>query len=567
MGYALASGASVGGWLLFLASRAVLPKEDAFTPFVPGFAALVVSALWTGRGPNLLAAILTTVWCVIETHASRKFGLRGEILRDVVFVFAGILLCVVSARLRRTVVDLSSSEDWHRRLVETSAEGIWVVDAERRIVYANPRIAELLGCAVEAIIGSRIEDYFFADDQPVERIRFQNRRAGMRDQFDRRLRRSDGRELWVLHSSNPFFDQAGQLLGILSMMTDITERKLAEQALRRSEAKFRGLFENVLEGVYQSTPEGRVIAANPMLLRMLGLRDQSELNAVSVATDLYPDPAVRTRLLEQLGNEGYLQNVEYQLRRVDGRIITVRENARTVRDDDGRILYYEGTLTDVTETLRMEAQLRHAQAGSGAHVAAGLAQDVNNAVKVISGYAQRLLADIPGNHPARENALKIAQLAESAEGLTRRLASLGGEDAGETRSRSRGESILVVDPDPLFRELSRDMLERQGYSVTSLESWGGHGGQAGIDSRFDVLIAGENEGGDLARSLRHRQPDLKVLLISGYNGKSGMGPFGPSMPRQDDGLGQDESPLEARLQKPFSADVLGRTIRQMLDRS
>ena len=87
--------------------------------------------------------------------------------------------------------------------------------------------------------------------------------------------------------------------------------------LRRSEGRFRNLFENAPEGVYQSSPAGRILAANPMLLRMLGLNSEAELNDVNIASDLYVDPEIRARLLERLEQEGSFQNVEYALRRGD----------------------------------------------------------------------------------------------------------------------------------------------------------------------------------------------------------------------------------------------------------
>ena len=131
-------------------------------------------------------------------------------------------------------------------------------------------------------------------------------------------------------------------------MIDITERKQAELALRLSERRFRNLFENIIDGVYQTTPDGRIIAANPMLLKMLGLSSERELNEV-IAVDLYVDPGIRRRLTGRLEREGSFRNVIYELRRRDGHTITVRENARVVRDEDGNVLYYEGTLTDVTQ--------------------------------------------------------------------------------------------------------------------------------------------------------------------------------------------------------------------------
>ncbi len=185
-------------------------------------------------------------------------------------------------------------------------------------------------------------------------MRLQNRRIGVREQRDRRLRRSDGSEVWMLACSSLY--QSGQSDAVvLTMMTDITERKAAEHALRRSERKYRELFENILEGVYQTSPDGRILAANPELLRMLGLFNQEELSVPGVVRDTFVDPDLHHSLRDRLDRDGSYANVEFQLRTRDHRIVTVRENARVVRDENGNVLYYEGTLTDITGQIKFES--------------------------------------------------------------------------------------------------------------------------------------------------------------------------------------------------------------------
>ena len=226
-----------------------------------------------------------------------------------------------------------------------------MIDADGVIGYANPRMAEILGCPAGEIAGRRLEDFLFPEDLPVERIRLQNRRIGVREQLDRRLRRSDGSEVWVLACSSLF--QSGQSDAVvLTMMTDITERKAAEHALRQSERKYRELFENILEGVYQTSPDGRILAANPELLRMLGFSSQEELSVPGVVRETFVDPDLHLSLRDRLERDGSYANVEFQLRTRDHRIITVRENGRVVRDENGDVLYYEGILTDITGRIK-----------------------------------------------------------------------------------------------------------------------------------------------------------------------------------------------------------------------
>ena len=149
------------------------------------------------------------------------------------------------------------------------------------------------------------------------------------------MRRTDGTEIWVLVCASslpgPLFS------GVLVMMTDITERKLAEQALLRSEQRFRSLFGNVPEGVYQTTPDGRLLAAHPMLLEIPGVSGEAELKTL-LAASLYVNPDVRKPLTQRLEEEGSFRNIEYELRTRAGRVITVQENARAVRGEDGQLL-------------------------------------------------------------------------------------------------------------------------------------------------------------------------------------------------------------------------------------
>jgi len=131
----------------------------------------------------------------------------------------------------------------------------------------------------------------------------------------------------------------------------------AAERLRISEARFRALFENVIDGVYQTTPKGKLLTANPALVHMLGYSSQKEFLNINVSRDLYIYPEEREALIRRLNEDGELRNVELKLKRKDGKQITVLENAHAVRNARGRILYYEGILTDITERKRSEEAL------------------------------------------------------------------------------------------------------------------------------------------------------------------------------------------------------------------
>ncbi len=396
-------------------------------PFLPAFAAVIAGAAFAGAGPGIASTALLVVWAAFDLRMHAE-TVDSIFLRCLFFAAEGLLLSYGSARLWNAKRAADSGELWHRRLVETAGEGIWVRNDSGIVTYANARMAEMLGIPLAELVGRGTDDFFFPADVSVERIRAENLRLGRqldrKEQFDRRLRRADGSELWVLTCSNLVEDGEDNTTAALSMMTDITERKRAEYALRRSEERFRNLFESVLEGVYQSTPDGRVLAANPMLLRMLAVESEAEWKNVDIARDFFVDPNARRRLRERLEQEGSVQNFEYDLRCRDGRIISISENARAVRDESGNIVCFEGTMTDITPRKRMEEQLRQVQkAEAVARLAGSIAHDFNDVLTVVTGYAQLVLTELDADHPARPSAEQVVEAAGGAIALTRQLLS------------------------------------------------------------------------------------------------------------------------------------------------
>lgn len=434
IGYAFA--VAVTGFVIALRLKlARMTGEDISLPLF-GLAA-VISSAQVGMGPGILASVLTAIWYVREIHAP-GFGGRGIWFHYIIYALEAALMCIFARRLRTARDEAATGEAFHRNVVETAAEGIWTVDPEGVIGYANPRIAEILGCRVEEITGRKVEAFLFPEDIPLERIRFQNRRPGVKEQYDRRLRRADGSEAWTLACVSPYAYR-GKDAGALTMMTDITERKKAEQALRRSERKFRELFENIREGVYQTTPDGRILEANPELLRMLGFSSPDELNLPGVVQATFVDPDIHPYLREKLERDGSYSNMEFQLRTRDHRIITVRENARVVRDENGSVLYYEGTLTDITEQLLLEKQLGQAQKMEAlGRLAGGIARDFRGVgVGMVNGL-QHVLDALPADHPVRPHLDKVMKALHGAAGLTRQILDFSQRQAG---GRETGDVI------------------------------------------------------------------------------------------------------------------------------
>src|ERR671933_170556 len=147
----------------------------------------------------------------------------------------------------------------------------------------------------------------------------------------------------------------------------IAERQRVEEALRQAEQKYRSIFENAVEGIFQTTPNGSYLDCNPALARIYGYESAEELlkNLTDIGRQLYVDPSRRQEFIERLHACDAVSDFESQVYRQDGSIIWISENARAVRDADSTLLYYEGFVTDITQrklaeesSRRSEAQLR-----------------------------------------------------------------------------------------------------------------------------------------------------------------------------------------------------------------
>lgn len=203
----------------------------------------------------------------------------------------------------------------------------------------------------------------------------------------------------------------------------------AEQRLRASEEAFRRLFDNVPAGIYRTTPDGRALLANQALVDMLGFPSREEFLATDIRS-LYADPTSRAEYTTKLEQDGELRNVELLLRRRDGRLLRVLENARVVRDPQGAVLYYEGILTDVTETRNLEEQLRQAQKMEAiGQLAGAVAHDFNNLLTVINGHCGLLLDRLSTRDPLRSEIEGIRAAAERGAALTRQLLAFSRRQA------------------------------------------------------------------------------------------------------------------------------------------
>lgn len=255
---------------------------------------------------------------------------------------------------------LADSEARYRIIVDTASEGIWVLDKEYATTFVNRRMADMLGYKQGQMQGKGLDFFLFDEDIPDFEEKTARRRQGIAERYERRLRSRDGSTRWAHVSATPIMDRGHRFQGSFAMYTDITERKQAEKALLQSEAKYRSIFENAVEGIFQSTPEGELITVNPSMARIFGYASPEEMIAgvTSIGRQLYTDLEDRRAFEQLLQEHGIAGGFEAQFHRKDGTGLWGSLNVRAVRNTAGKLLCYEGTLEDITARKSAEEALR-----------------------------------------------------------------------------------------------------------------------------------------------------------------------------------------------------------------
>lgn len=172
-------------------------------------------------------------------------------------------------------------------------------------------------------------------------------------------KRPDG-EFWDAEVHLLSFQSDDKTLLQFSLI-DITERKKIESELRESELRYRTLFENAQTGIYQTTPEGEILQSNPALIKMLGFNSLKELNARNLETENDFVKSTRKKFIKLIEKQGFVKDFEAEWKKKNDDTILLMENARAVHDTEGKTLYYEGFVENITERKLAEKELKESQ--------------------------------------------------------------------------------------------------------------------------------------------------------------------------------------------------------------
>ena len=199
---------------------------------------------------------------------------------------------------------------------------------------------------------------------------------------------------WTVEEQN----FAASLADLVSLAIEASERERTEIALRQAEQKYRSIFENAVEGIFQTTPEGRFLSVNPALARIYGYSTPEELtsNLTDLRQQAYVDPERREKFMRIMNEAGEVSGFESQVYCTDGNVIWISESARAVRDENGTLLYYEGSIENISDRKVFESALQlaleAAEAASTAKSAflANMSHELRTPLNAIIGYSEIL---------------------------------------------------------------------------------------------------------------------------------------------------------------------------------
>ena len=332
---------------------------------------------------------------------------------------------------KRIEEQLAQERDLLHALLEHAPDAIYFKDLDSRITRASRALAHRVGFSdPKQLIGKTDHDFFerqYADAARSDELAIIQTGQPILGRLEKESL-ANGQVRWALTSKMPLQSPDGQIVGTFGLSRDITELQTAREQLERTEANYRGLVQNAVDGIFQTTPDGRYLNANLALAKMYGFDTVDELMAsrTDIEHQLYVDPKQRDRFEELLNRNDKIDHFDSEVYRKNGRKIWISENARAVRDPStGKLLYYEGTVEDITARKQAEKDLNEANSALAAardvaiesaraksQFLANTSHEIRTPMNGIIGFA-RLLLDTPLNPEQREHADTVLHSAQN----------------------------------------------------------------------------------------------------------------------------------------------------------
>lgn len=286
----------------------------------------------------------------------------------------------------------------NRAVIDSVSDIIFETATDGNILFLNETWQRVTGFEIEQSLHRNLFDMFYVQDQKEQRQNFELLVQGKKKSYRAytRLRTSNGNFRSVELAVSMIRQDDKKELRIVGTITDVEERRRAERALAEAEKKYRAIVENAAGGIYQVTPEGIFLSANPAAARILGYESAESMlrDVKNVTTQLYNDIKARDKFLTEVARVGGPVAIEAQMIRSDGLVIWVNENLRAVKDEENVLLYYEGSIEDITQ--RKEAEIAMTRAKMESDIAnrskseflANMSHELRTPLNAIIGFSE-----------------------------------------------------------------------------------------------------------------------------------------------------------------------------------
>jgi PAS domain S-box-containing protein len=260
--------------------------------------------------------------------------------------------------IRKVQNALMKSESKYRQLVELAQEGIWALDKNFKTVFVNPRMAQMLGYPQSEMSGKSV--FEFLDKGNVKKAKrfLRQFKHGVKGQFEHAFPRRDGTQIYTRIAASDMQDDQGQSIGTLALVADITERKQAEEALKKSEERAKAIVANSPIGIATSSTNKQFLSANEAFCKILGYTED-ELRKLTFKDVTYPsdleESMLKMKELEAGTSSSFKQEKRYLKK--DGRVINGKIMISAIRDQADKPILFIAELEDITEQKRAEEKL------------------------------------------------------------------------------------------------------------------------------------------------------------------------------------------------------------------
>ena len=398
-------------------------------------------------------------------------GLVGLVfLFDLYIIYQHLLIY----RIRKRLVE---REELFHLISENAADMIAVVDMHGHRLFNSLSYQKVLGYSPEELqASSALEQVHPEDREFIRQAAEDARHSGHGKTLEYRFRHKNGTWLVLESTSSVIRNSEGEPEKLVVVNRDITERKRAEEALRRSETNFRSVVEDAPYGIYRASVTGQFLQVNPALRKMLGYETEEQLLEKDLATDIFLHSGEYHRLAELLTRIEEIKDLEVEWKKQDGTQITVRCSGRRINDENGTPAYFEVFAEDVSEKRVLEKQLRMAQKMEAiGRLSGGIAHDFNNLLGVIIGYSRVLKKALNQDSTLCEHATEVEKAGQRAASLTKQLLAFSRQqvltpavlnlntlasDMEKMLPRLLGEDIDVsLDLDPALDSVKADQSQ------------------------------------------------------------------------------------------------------------